>query len=143
MPICSQCSKEKARDAYTKAQLRKTDATRRCKQCIEAEGSSQESSSTSARQNKIIARREQEAINEMERQRHSHPSVAARTDLHGRASLYQPPPPPPPSTPLSEKLKTQVQEVFRAAFIIRYWMQLASKRMTCFWISVREMERWC
>jgi len=59
MAVCSQCSQEKARDAFSKVQLRKTDATRRCKQCVEAEGC-QEASSTSARQKKIAARQQEE-----------------------------------------------------------------------------------
>ena len=37
MPSCSQCSQEKSRDAFTKAQLRKGNTTRRCKQCIDGE----------------------------------------------------------------------------------------------------------
>lgn len=41
MAVCSQCGEEKARDAFSKAQLRKTGATRRCKQCIAADDSSE------------------------------------------------------------------------------------------------------
>lgn len=57
MPICSQCSQEKSRDAFTKAQLRKTDVTRRCKQCVDAEFCRGISSFTNARQTMNLRRR--------------------------------------------------------------------------------------
>ena len=103
MPICSECSEEKTRDAFTKAQLRKPDATRRCKQCIETEGS-QEASTSSARQEKI-ARRREEQHQKLTRERMA---MEENKHLLERASLYQPPPPPPPPVPLSRESKNQV-----------------------------------
>ena len=120
MAVCSQCRQEKAKDAFSKAQFRKTDATRRCKQCIEAEGC-QEASSTSARQ--IKARRQEE-----ERLQAEKASQAEKTEWleqrggsesHKRASLFQPPPPPPPLSPLPEDMKTRVEQiVVQAANVI-------------------------
>lgn len=110
MPICSECSEEKTRDAFTKAQLRKPDATRRCKQCIETEGS-QEASASSARQEKI-ARRRAEQQHKITRERMA---LEKNKHLHERASLYQPPPSPPPPIPLSGESRNQVLKLISKA----------------------------
>eukprot|EP00985_Skeletonema_marinoi_P014416 scaffold7304_cov177-Skeletonema_marinoi.AAC.8 len=84
MAVCFQCSQEKSRDAFSKAQLRKTGATRRCKQCIEADDLVEEARKT----NKLLGKHN-----------------AKVTKNLGRTSSYQPPPPPPPPSPLSDTKK--------------------------------------
>ncbi|KAK1746190.1 hypothetical protein QTG54_002797 [Skeletonema marinoi] len=125
MAVCSQCSQEKARDAFSKVQLRKTDATRRCKQCVEAEGC-QEASSTSARQKKIAARQQEEEAEWIKQNKLAEAKKAEWIQQHGmadryeRASLYQPPPPPPPPRPLPEDEKTHVLNIiFKAVNVIQ------------------------
>ncbi len=114
MPICSQCSQEKSRGAFTKAQLRKTDATRRCKQCIDSE-SCQEASSTSARQAKIVRRRDAER-QRSERFSREHNESVVRGDRNENPNFhYQPPPPPPPPPPLSGTYATQIRQVIGVA----------------------------
>lgn len=109
MAVCSQCSQEKARDAFSKAQLRKTDATRRCKQCIEAEGC-QEASSNSARQKKAALQKKK---NQEEKSKWLEKNDAS--DKHKRASLYQPPAAPPDPIPLPEDTKTKVMQLIARA----------------------------
>jgi len=94
MAVCFQCSQEKSRDAFSKAQLRKTGATRRCKQCIEADDLVEEARKT----NKLLGKHN-----------------AKVTKNLGRTSSYQPPPPPPPPSPLSDTKKTAVQRAITVA----------------------------
>ncbi len=119
MPICSQCSKEKSRDAFSKAQFRKADATRRCKQCINADAESCQvasSTSTSRRQAKIERRRADSERKHNESVIRQNNETILRGERNENPNFeYQPPPSPPPPRPLSAEYAMQIQQVISGA----------------------------
>ena len=64
MPICSQCCKDKEREAYTKKQFRKPSTTRRCKTCVEAVQNRHEAEEQRQKQEKVKKEMEDKTTNE-------------------------------------------------------------------------------